>query len=270
VTRTIPSSTAASARLINVAKRTPQRWWERPRRARCLPTPCSRWATSRTTKEPSRITWPCTTKPGGATGIPPHPVPGNHEYEISATAEGYFAYFGAAAGGNPNGYYSYDIGAWHMIALNSNCREVGGCTATSAQGKWLKADLATNPTDCTLAYWHHPRFSSSQTGTPLKPFWKMLYAGGVDVVLNGHVHNYERFAPQNPDGVADPQGIRQFVLGTGGHTNLGFKATPRANSEARNSSAFGILELTLRPGSYDWRFRSINDSFTDSGSDTCN
>jgi hypothetical protein len=201
------------------------------------------------------------------------PVVGNHEY-LTNGAYGYFKYFGAAIAGDwKKGYYSYDIGSWHLIALNSNCQAVGGCQAGSTQEKWLKADLAAHPNACTLAYWHHPRFSSGKhhgnDGT-YDAFWKTLYASGVEIVLNGHEHNYERFAPQSPDAKLDPkQGIRQFVVGTGGKSLYPFGKS-QANSEVRNADTYGVLMLTLHPNGYSWKFvPEAGKNFTDSGSDVC-
>jgi len=198
---------------------------------------------------------------------------GNHEYlDPAGGASGYFDYFGTAAGARGKGYYSFDIGTWHIIALNSNCSQVGGCGTGSTQEQWLKADLAAHPTTCTLAFWHHPRFSSGQHGSnsAYDVFWRDLYAVGADVVLNGHDHVYERFAPQNPSAAPDPRGIREFIAGTGGKNHYGFVSV-QPNSEVRNGTTFGVLKMTLHPSGYDWRF--VNDatsgSFTDSGSDAC-
>jgi hypothetical protein len=201
-----------------------------------------------------------------------NPSPGNHDYE-SRDAEGYFGYFGEAAGEPGKGYYSYDLGDWHIVALNSNCEFVGGCLAGDPQGRWLKADLADNRPKCTLAYFHHPLFSSGKyrPGIPeVKPLWEILYAAGGDVVLNGHDHNYQRFAPQNPDGEANPErGIREFVVGTGGRSHYPIVA-PIANSEIHNDDTYGILKLTLRPEGYDWQFVPVaGESFADTGSAQC-
>jgi hypothetical protein len=199
------------------------------------------------------------------------PTAGNHDYH-TAGASGYFDYFGAAAGDRTKGYYSYDLGSWHVVVLNSNCTEIGGCSGKSPQVQWLKSDLAAHPSACTLAYWHAPRFSSSQTGTPFGPFWNTLYKAKAEVVLNSHKHNYERFAEQTPGGVAAPgQGIREFVVGTGGGESLyPFKATMRANSEVGNASTLGVLKLTLHADSYDWQFVPVaGQSFTDSGTTNC-
>jgi acid phosphatase type 7 len=200
------------------------------------------------------------------------PTPGNHEYE-TAGAKGYFDYFGKAAGDPGKGYYSYDLGNWHLVSLNSNCEEIGGCDSSSPQVRWLKSDLAANDERCTLAYMHHPRFSSGEEhgSTPeVKPLWEALYAAGVDIVLSGHEHNYERFAPQDPGGRADPErGIREFVVGTGGKSHYAI-VDPLSNSEVHNDDTYGILELTLHPNSYDWRFvPAEGGTFTDSGSARC-
>ncbi|MDX6647555.1 MAG: hypothetical protein QOK40_3282 [Miltoncostaeaceae bacterium] len=203
------------------------------------------------------------------------PAPGNHEYltcdSTNPNASGYFSYFGAAASPATNGYYSYDTGAWHLIVLNSQCSAAGGCGPTSPQGTWLANDLATHNNICTLAYWHIPLFSSGgRTSGTVKPFWDQLHAAGVDVVLNGHDHSYERFAPQTPGAGADPaRGIRAFVVGTGGANHTAFR-TISANSEVRNDSTFGVLELTLHPGGYDWGFVAQQGAaFTDAGSASC-
>jgi hypothetical protein len=208
------------------------------------------------------------------------PVPGNHEYrtsggtgcDSSGNARGYFGYFGAAAGDPATGYYSYDLGAWHLIALNSNCSVVS-CSSSSAQARWLRQDLAAHPARCTLAYWHHPRFTSG-TNSPgsnsVKPLYQALYDHGGDVLLVGHDHHYERFAPQDPNGSRDlARGIRQFVVGTGGK---GFHPinTPRPNSEVRHNTTFGVLKLALHGASYDWQFiPEAGKSFRDAGSQAC-
>jgi hypothetical protein len=200
------------------------------------------------------------------------PIVGNHDY-TTAGASGYFNYFGAAAGDPSEGYYSYDLGAWHIVALNSMCENVGGCGPGSPMLDWLEQDLAANPSSCTLALWHHPVFSSgSEHGSDPKmvPSWDALYAAGADVVLSGHDHDYERFAPQTSSGIADPdQGIREFVAGTGGKSHYDF-GNILANSEARNSDTSGVLKLTLHASSYDWEFvPEAGKTFTDSGSASC-
>jgi hypothetical protein len=200
------------------------------------------------------------------------PAVGKHEYQTPG-ASGYFGYFGAAAGDANKGYYSYDRGQWHIVSLNSMCENVGGCGATSPMVTWLKNDLASNPRACTLAYFHHPLFNSGAehgNDPKMKPSWDALYAAGADVVLSGHEHTYERFGPQTPAGAADPaQGIREFVVGTGGasHYSIG---TIQPNSQVRNSDTYGVLKLTLHPGSYEWQFvPEAGKTFTDSGSDRC-
>jgi hypothetical protein len=203
-----------------------------------------------------------------------YPAPGNHEYNTisPAPAAGYYSYFGAAAGDPAKGYYSFNLGTWHIIALNtnSNCTTVA-CGAGSAQEQWLRADLATNTAQCTLAYWHHPRFTSGTghgSNTNVTPFWDALYQHGADLVLGGHVHNYERFTPQTPSGIADPaSGIRQIVVGTGGKSLYG-SGTAITNSE-KQLATFGVLKLTLKAGSYDWAFVAENGSVLDSGSGNC-
>jgi hypothetical protein len=205
-----------------------------------------------------------------------YPTVGNHEYYASETASGYFAYFGAdkvSYDATTKGYYSYNLGQWHMVALNSMCEKVGGCGATSPMVTWLKKDLAANPRTCTLAYFHHPVFSSGPlsggVNSKMKPSWQVLYAAKADVVLNGHLHNYERFAPQKPDGAADPEGIREFVVGTGGYSLNTFK-NKLTNSEVRDASSFGVLKLTLHPTSYDWEFVTApGGTVADRGSYSC-
>jgi hypothetical protein len=209
----------------------------------------------------------------GAARARTRPTTGNHEYD-TAGADGYFSYFGAAAGDRGEGWYSYELGDWHVIALNSNCAAAGGCFEGSEQEQWLEADLAAHPATCTLAYWHHPLFTSdAQTGraTNTLPLWNALYAAGAELVLNGHAHEYERFAPQRPDGTADPSaGIREFVVGTGGRSFSTFAANPAANSEARQNSTFGVLSLSLDDDSYSWRFVPVSGAaFSESGSHGC-
>jgi calcineurin-like phosphoesterase family protein/glycosyl hydrolase family 99 len=199
------------------------------------------------------------------------PAPGNHDYN-SGSAQAYFTYFGAAAGPGTRGYYSYNLGRWHIVSLNSNCGKTGGCDAGSPQDRWLRRDLARSKRLCTLAYWHHPRFSSGQHGSDedMKRFWDDLYRDGAEIVLVGHDHDYERFAPQTPSGVLSPaRGIREFVVGTGGKNHYRVGA-PIVNSRVRNDKTFGILKLTLKPRGYAWRFiPEAGKTFTDAGSSGC-
>jgi hypothetical protein len=202
-----------------------------------------------------------------------HPAPGNHEYH-SDGASGYVRYFGAAAGDPKKGYYTYDIGEWHIIVLNSECDEVGGCGTGSTQEQWLRQDLKAHPAKCTLAYWHKPLFSSGAAhgnDPEIKPLWDALYSAGAEVVINGHDHDYERFAPQDPTGKLDPQhGIREFVVGTGGKNSHRSFASPKPHSETRQADTFGVLKLTLHATSYDWEFvPETGKTFSDSGSGTC-
>lgn len=185
------------------------------------------------------------------------PAIGNHDY-LTKGGQGYFTYFGAAAGEPSKGYYSYTLGAWHVIVLNSNCVHAGGCHKGSRQEQWLRAELQAHSTVCALAYWHHPRFSSGPHGNApsVGPFWDALYQAGTELVVNGHDHLYERFAPQAPDGSLDPdRGIRQFTVGTGGRSLYSVKRLQR-NSVLRSTQTFGVLKLTLHPTSYLWQFVS--------------
>jgi hypothetical protein len=196
------------------------------------------------------------------------PSVGRNEY-LTPGASGYFDYFGTAAGERDKGYYSYNLGDWHVVVLNSNI----DMTAGSPQEQWLRADLAASTKLCTLAYWHHTRFSSYGTSVrgSIKPLWDALYAARAEVVVNGYYRLYERFAPQTPDGVADPQtGIRQITVGTGGHGVDTFGTFIAPNSEARGSGTFGVLKLTLATTSYSWEFVPVpGGTFTDSGSGSC-
>lgn len=212
-----------------------------------------------------------------------HPVVGNHEYltsggtgcnESNAGAAGYFKYFGAAAGDPGKGYYAFDIGDWRLYALNSNCRDAGGCGAGSPQAEWLADDLEENSNKCVLAYWHIPFWSSGgRASTNTRSLVRILYRDGADLVLTGHDHLYERFAPQNPDSQLDPQrGLRAFVVGTGGANHTGIDEM-MANSEVINTDTYGVLYLTLHSDSYDWTFIPAafdgNGTFTDSGTAKC-
>ena len=201
------------------------------------------------------------------------PAPGNHEYN-SAGAGGYSRYFGGAAGDPQKAYYSYDLGSWHILALNSECEAIGGCGPGSPEGDWLRRDLAQHLGSCSLAYFHIPLFSSGKAhgnDPSVKALWQALYAAKAAVIISGHDHDYERFAPQNPEGKNDPKrGIREFVVGTGGKSTHRVFDIPKPNSEVRNADTFGVLKLTLRRHSYDWQFIPQADkTFTDSGSGVC-
>ena len=204
-----------------------------------------------------------------------HPVPGNHEYDTSG-AGGYFQYFGAAAN-PPNGNYSFNIGAWHVIALNSDCSGTTSCSdsvagnTTSAQVSWLQSDLAAHPAACTLAYWHHPLFSDGDIGDSpgVAPLWSALYNAHADVVLNGHDHLYERYAQQDPSGTATPSGIREFVVGTGGENLVSLDSDPHATLQAHDDTDFGVLKLTLHASSYDWAYVNTDGTTIDSGTTAC-
>ena len=199
------------------------------------------------------------------------PVPGNHEYGTRGAA-GYFEYFGGAAGKSGEGWYAYDAGTWRVYVLNSNCDEVGGCDAGSAQERWLHDDLAANPRQCVLAMWHHPLFNSGEHGNnPItRPLWQDLYDAGADLVLNGHDHTYERFGPQAPDGRLDAdRGIVEMVVGTGGRSHYPFPIV-RDNSLVRDGTTWGVLRLVLSDGGWSFRFLPVpGATFTDSGDGTC-
>ncbi len=202
------------------------------------------------------------------------PAPGNHDWNTD-NAAGYRAYFGpiagAGAGAGDATWYSKDLGAWHVVVLDSNCAKVGGCDAASPEGRWLAADLAASDARCTLAIWHHPRFSSGEHGNDVAvaPFWEILHAAGADLIVNGHDHDYERFAPQTPAGeVLRPGGIREIVVGTGGGELRGFPSVA-ANSEFRQAGTYGVLRLTLHPVNYDWEFLPVSGSVADGGSTPC-
>jgi hypothetical protein len=202
-----------------------------------------------------------------------HPTAGNHDYR-TANAAGYFGYFNDAAGESSKGYYSYDLGSWHLIALNSEVAH----DAASAQVTWLKSDLAASSAKCTLAYWHRPRFSGGTyaDNSAIKSFWDALYAANSDVVLAGHDHNYQRFVPLDPAGSRDvTRGIREFVVGTGGRGHYALRRNADGSLAdtrlaAANDSSYGVLKLTLHAHGYDWQFVPESGStFTDSGSASC-
>lgn len=222
----------------------------------------------------------------GAFKAKTHPSVGNHEYIIdggtdpthatgcnttNAGAAGYFNYFGAAAGEPAKGYYSYDIGSWHVLVINSNCSDAGGCGTTSSQYLWVKQELTTHTNACTLAYWHIPVYSSGgRSSINAQKIYQLLYDYNADLVLAGHDHTYERFAPQDGLGNRDDvRGIREFIVGTGGsnHTTL---AALQPNSEVFNETTYGALKLTLHNNSYDWQFLpEAGKTFTDSGTTMC-
>jgi Calcineurin-like phosphoesterase len=198
------------------------------------------------------------------------PSPGNHDY-LTGKGRPYYDYFGDNAGPDRRGYYSYTLGAWHIISLNSSI----SADRRSRQVEWLIDDLQRNRTTCTLAYWHVPLFSSgphgadARTAAHMLEAWKVLYEFHAEVVLNGHDHDYERFAPQDADGKADPRGIREFVVGTGGGGLYEFRHV-RPNSEARNNRSYGVLKFTLRESDYTWEYVSAaGEPFHDTGTAAC-
>jgi hypothetical protein len=198
------------------------------------------------------------------------PAAGNHDW-VSPGAAGYRDYFGAKA--EPQGvtWYSTDLGTWHVIVLDSDCAFVGGCDDASPEGIWLKKDLAASSAHCTLAIWHHPRFSSGEHGNDpeVGPFWDQLHAAQAELVINGHDHDYERFAPQDPSGkIERPGGLREIVVGTGGGELRTFHVQA-ANSEFREAGVYGVLRLTLYPANYTWEFLPVSGTIADSGSTPC-
>lgn len=222
------------------------------------------------------------------------PAAGNHEYladPARQSAAGHFGYFGAAAGEPDEGYYSYELGSWQVLVLNTGAlewtRPAGGgaaladdcfpvsCAAGSAQESWLRAELEALPDDaCVLAYWHHPRYSSGWGDVPrphpeLSAVWQTLQAQGAELALTGHAHNYERFAPMDAAGNLDPSGLRQFVVGTGGRSLFTDPGPQQPGSERLETSAFGVLEVELRPGAYGFRFVAESGAVLDEGSGTC-
>ena len=206
-----------------------------------------------------------------------YPVVGNHEGITAASGDGYCAYFGAVAHCNASGqqggaaFYSFDLGDWHVVVLNSNCDAAGGCDVGSPQYQWLTADLAANKRACTLAAWHHPRWASDSRSPFMQPIWQLLYANGADLVLSGHTHYYERFAPMDGNGAVNAaDGMRSFVVGTGGVNFSIFSGAPTPGSEVRQNTTFGVLRLVLHPTAYDWSFvPASGGTFTDSGAQSC-
>lgn len=205
-----------------------------------------------------------------------YPVPGNEDYATRGAA-GYFAYFGTLARNYPGGYYSVNLGNWHIIALNSECQEpgVGGCGVGTPQERWLLGDLAANRSPCTLVMWHEPRFTSGKNGNhpQLQAFWDDIYAFGAAILLNGHDHIYERFAPQNAKQQSDPNGVQEFIVGTGGNNHQPRFGTLQPNNQVLDNTTFGVLLLKLGSGSYTWQFlranQAGNGTLTDAGSGTC-
>jgi hypothetical protein len=213
-----------------------------------------------------------------------NPAVGDNEYAGNGCstpgASGYFTYFGDRASPrepgctiNCQGYYSYDVGSWHLVALNSECTQpgVGGCSASSPQTQWLKADLDAHPNTCTLAYFHRPYFSDKGgTVAKVKQLFTALYNGGADVLLVGHQHIYERFRPQSPSGAAAANGVRQFIVGTGGKSTTALASPAPTGAESRSTGTFGVLKLTLHPTSYDFQFApEAGKTFTDTGTQAC-
>jgi acid phosphatase type 7 len=204
-----------------------------------------------------------------------YPVPGNHEYG-QTNAGGYFSYFGSRAGTKGQGWYSFDVGGWHLIAVNSECDRLGSaCASGGAQEQFVRADLAAHPASCTLAYWHEPRFSSGsavvKNAQAMAPIWTDLYNAGVDLVLTAHKHSYERFAPLNASGqpLSNSRGMREIIIGTGGEDHAGRPAAI-TGSQVINNKTFGVLKVTLAAGSYSWQFvGEPGSTFSDSGSTAC-
>jgi hypothetical protein len=203
------------------------------------------------------------------------PTTGNHD-EATKNAQGYWDFFGSRGGPYDKYYYSYDLGSWHVVVLNSDCWRVDGCDSDDPQAEWLRLDLRRHRALCTLAYWHRPPFSSGRYGAPketkrVRPLWRVLYEEGADVLLTGHEHSYERFAPMNAEGQRDEaNGVRLFVVGTGGGNLRSFKNDPLPTTEVRDDETWGVLKLGLKPRTYDWEFLPVAEgSFTDSGSGSC-
>jgi Calcineurin-like phosphoesterase len=202
------------------------------------------------------------------------PATGNHEH-ATPKARGYARYFGTR-GGPPGSYrYSYELGAWHVVVLDSDCWRVGGCDLDDAQARWMRVDLRSHRRRCTMAYWHRPPFSSGRYGDPaaterVRALWQVAVREGVDVVLTAHEHSYERHAPMDADGARDPGGTRLFIVGTGGGNLRPYRDPPLPTTEVRNDDTWGLLRLELRPDGYDWRFIPVEGrTFTDRGSGTC-
>ncbi|MFN8186215.1 MAG: metallophosphoesterase [Gaiellales bacterium] len=203
------------------------------------------------------------------------PSTGNHDHRTTDAA-GYAAYFGEAGGPFDRYYYAYELGSWQVVVLNSDCWRIGGCEEDDPQARWLADELERSSARCTVAYWHRPPFSSGRYGDAeaterVRPLWRILHRAGVEVLLTGHEHSYERFAPMDGEGRSDDdRGVRLFVVGTGGSNLREFKNPPLETTEARSGDTWGVLELTLRAGAYDWEFLPVGDGdFRDAGSGTC-
>jgi Calcineurin-like phosphoesterase len=203
------------------------------------------------------------------------PAAGNHDHETK-DAQGYWDYFGDRGGPFDKYYYSYDLGSWHVVVLNSDCWRVDGCESDDPQAEWLRSDLERHESFCTLALWHRPPFSSGRYGDSkdtgrVRPLWRILNDEGADVLLTGHEHSYERFAPMDADGKRDDaRGVRLFVVGTGGGNLRRFENDPLATTEARQDHTWGVLKLDLKPRGYTWEFLPVEGStFSDSGTGTC-
>lgn len=193
------------------------------------------------------------------------PTPGNHEYHTSG-ARGYFDYFGSRARRGSGGWYSFDLGRWHLLSINT-----GGGAPSEHRLRWVRRNLARDGSRCELAYWHHPRFSSGRdhgSDSRMRELWEVLYRAGVDVVLNGHEHNYERFALLDPSGHPARRGIREFVVGTGG-AKLYSLGNPIRGSQRRIDDRYGVLSMSLRRSSYEWRFVAVGRTTLDKGRQRC-
>jgi calcineurin-like phosphoesterase family protein len=203
-----------------------------------------------------------------------YPATGNHDYGTKK-ARGHDEYFGTRDGPSGRFYYSYDLGWWHVVVLNSDCWRIGGCGRDDPQAKWMRQDLRDHPTRCALAYWHRPPFSSGRYGDPaaterVRPLWALAVQEGVDVVLTGHEHSYERFAPMDASGAPDAHGTRLLVVGTGGGNLREYTRPPLATTQVRNGDTWGVLRLNLRRDGYDWKFLAVaGRSFTDAGRARC-
>lgn len=199
------------------------------------------------------------------------PAVGNHEYR-TPDAGAYYAYFCGLTGEPFKGWYSYELGTWHVVVLNSNCGKID-CAVDSEQLRWLRDDLAQHPSRCTLAYFHHPRFNSGSVGDEARvgPMWDALYGAGVELVLNGHEHAYERFAPQAPSGALDEtKGIVELIVGTGGRTPPSPLRHLKANSRLRlGLGQAALLVLDLHAGSYEFRLVREDGQLLDTGGAVC-